>query len=398
MDTFEDLLVRLASEARQRELDRDLPHQAVRELRNMGFGALRLPAELGGAGADFPALFDRVVELAAADANVAHLYRGHFAFAEVALGRRPSAVRERWIGLLASGALVGNAASETTGANLADISTTVTNVSDATGETDRWLMNGTKFYSTGTIFASHTYVSAAQVLPDGTKERVGLVVATDAPGVECIDDWDGFGQRLTGSGTTVFTDVEVQADELERGHGLGRGAAHLPVLFQLHLVAVAAGIAKAIVRDTVAYTRGRTRNFITSNHELPRHDPQVLAVVGEGSADAFACSALVSEAARSLQQAVDADNSPELVDEAENATYQAQLRVFELALRSSTDLYEVGGASAVREDAALDRHWRNLRTLASHNPLILKARQVGDYAVNGASLSKEWRKLGQIPE
>ncbi len=398
MDTFDDLLTRLAGEARQRELERDLPHQAVRELRELGFGALRLPVESGGAGADFPSLFERVVELAAADANVAHLYRGHFAFAEVALGRKPSAVRDRWVGLLADGALVGNAASETTGVNLADISTTVTKVSGHADATERWLMNGTKFYSTGTLFASHTYVSAAQVLPDGTKERVGLLVATDAPGVKSIDDWDGIGQRLTGSGTTVFTDVEVHLDELERGHGLGRGAAHIPVLFQLYLVAVAAGIASAIVRDTVAYTRDRKRNFITSNHELPRHDPQVLAVVGDGTADAFACSAVVSEAARHLQRAVDAGNPSELVDEAENATYQAQLRVFELALRSATNLYEVGGASAVRQDIALDRHWRNLRTLASHNPLILKARQVGDYAVNGTSLSAEWQKLGEIPD
>ncbi|MEM7322050.1 MAG: acyl-CoA dehydrogenase family protein [Actinomycetota bacterium] len=339
-----------------------------------------------------------MVDLAAADANVAHLYRGHFAFAEVALGRRPSAVRDRWIGLLVNGALVGNAASESTGVNLADISTTVTREQGVADGAERWVMNGTKFYSTGTLFASHTYVSAAQVLPDGSKERVGLLVATDNPGVECIDDWDGIGQRLTGSGTTVFTNVPVRSDELERGHGIGRGAAHLPVLFQLYLVAVAAGIAAAIVRDTVTYTRQRTRNFITSNHELPRRDPQVLAVVGERSADAFACAALVAEAARSLQRAVDAGNTQELVDEAENATYQAQLRVFELALRSANDLFEVGGASAVQRHKTLDRHWRNLRTLASHNPLILKARQVGDYAVNGTSLSAEWEKLGRIPD
>ena len=36
-------------------------------------------------------------------------------------------------------------------------------------------------------------------------------VPCDAPGVEIIDDWTGFGQRLTGSGTTVLDDVAVNA-------------------------------------------------------------------------------------------------------------------------------------------------------------------------------------------
>jgi alkylation response protein AidB-like acyl-CoA dehydrogenase len=33
-----------------------------------------------------------------------------------------------------------------------------------------------------------------------------------------------------------------------------------------------------------------------------------------------------------------------------------------------------------------DRHWRNARTLSSHNPTTLKARSIGDYEVNGTPL------------
>ena len=33
----------------------------------------------------------------------------------------------------------------------------------------------------------------------------------------------------------------------------------------------------------------------------------------------------------------------------------------------------------------LDRHWRNARTLASHNPVIYRDRIVGDYVLNGTS-------------
>ncbi len=32
--------------------------------------------------------------------------------------------------------------------------------------------------------------------------------------MKVIDDWDGFGQRRTGTGTTVFKNVAVTSDEI----------------------------------------------------------------------------------------------------------------------------------------------------------------------------------------
>jgi len=46
-------------------------------------------------------------------------------------------------------------------------------------------------------------------------------------------------------------------------------------------------------------------------------------------------------------------------------------------------LFDTGGASATARKLNLDRHWRNTRTLASHNPLVYKAYAAGNYAVNG---------------
>ena len=38
--------------------------------------------------------------------------------------------------------------------------------------------------------------------------------------------------------------------------------------------------------------------------------------------------------------------------------------------------------SATRREFNFDRHWRNARTLVSHNPIAHKARVVGDYLLN----------------
>lgn len=56
------------------------------------------------------------------------------------------------------------------------------------------------------------------------------------------------------------------------------------------------------------------------------------------------------------------------------------------ALRSASRIFDAGGASSIRSASHLDRHWRNLRTLFSHNPTVYKARVLGDIAVNGAAL------------
>ncbi|RFA09898.1 acyl-CoA dehydrogenase [Subtercola boreus] len=387
---FAEVFAAIAAGAVQRELDRELAHDAVGALKRSGFTALRVPVEHGGSGCSLPEFFALLVDLATADSNVAHLLRGHFAFVEILLLKPESEYRSGWLRAIANGAIVGNAASETTGNSLADIQTTL----QATD--DRLLLNGTKYYSTGTLYSSHVYVAAAR----GT-ERVTCVVPTDAPGVTMLDDWDGFGQRLTASGTTVFENVEV--DPLTVANYSAGGASHLGAFFQLVLVSVAAGISAAVLADAVAFVQPRKRTYISANAAAPRDDPQVRAVIGELSALAFTGRALVGAAADALARATEprasgaapADRTA-LLDAAEIATYQAQVRVLDDALRAATLLFEVGGASATARPAALDRHWRNARTVASHNPAIYKYAQLGDWELNGVGPTAMWERLWAV--
>src|ERR1700709_45650 len=65
---------------------------------------------------------------------------------------------------------------------------------------------------------------------------------------------------------------------------------------------------------------------------------------------------------------------------------KAKVVVDELTIRSASLLLDVGGASATKYSQNLDRHWRNARTLASHNPGTYKARAIGDHVINGVPL------------
>ena len=64
--------------------------------------------------------------------------------------------------------------------------------------------------------------------------------------------------------------------------------------------------------------------------------------------------------------------------------------VSELVLRATTDLFDGLGASGTSRAKALDRHWRNARTVASHNPRLFKSRVVGAHLVNGTAPPYAW--------
>jgi hypothetical protein len=110
------------------------------------------------------------------------------------------------------------------------------------------------------------------------------------------------------------------------------------------LLATLAGIGRTVVRDAVEFVRPRSRTYAAAVDPVPRQDPLVQQVVGQLSAWFFTAeSAVLAAAERTGHAAAAAAGTltPEPVDAAEVATYQAQLTVIDLVLRSATTLFEV---------------------------------------------------------
>jgi alkylation response protein AidB-like acyl-CoA dehydrogenase len=141
--------------------------------------------------------------------------------------------------------------------------------------------------------------------------------------------------------------------------------------------------------DAIALVQRRTRNFSHSGApQEPTKDAQVLQVVGEISADAFAAEAILLLAAERIQDAADSvvDGFPsvEAAAAAQLAAAQAKVAIDHFSYATAAKLFDVGGASATQSIYNLDRHWRNVRTISTHNPTFLKATAIGDHEVNGA--------------
>lgn len=379
--TFRPLFARIAETAADRDRQRRLPFEEVRWLRAAGISTLRLPEELGGSGLTLDELFELLVELGEADPNFPQLLRAHIMFTETVLHQRDSPQRERWLELLASGALVGNAISETGSAAVGRVSTRLT-------ERDgRLLLNGTKYYTTGSLYADWIQVSAER--EDG--ESVRVLVPADAPGVAQRDDWDGFGQLTTSSGTIEFTDVAVDPADVAAGES---GRTLRPAVAQLVLLSCLVGISRNAAADVTRFVRERRRSYSHASAALPQDDPLVQQLVGGLHATNFAVEATLRAAVTPLRRALSALRAGEVTDEdldrAELAVSKAHVVIAEQVLDTITRSFDVGGASIVGRALALDRHWRNARTLAVHNPVLYKARGIGDHAINGTAPIYRW--------
>jgi len=386
-DRFRPIFARIAEDASAREQDHTLPFAEIKELTEAGFGALRVPVSDGGFGASLPQLFRLLSELAAADSNIPQALRGHFAFVEDRLVST-GAQRAVWLERFVKGEMAGNSWTEVGTVKIGDVFTKVS--PDPESSTGGFRISGTKYYSTGSIFADWID-TFAQRTDNGVK--VIAVVNAHQPGVTHSDDWDGFGQRTTGSGTSTFTDAAVEAGNVI---DFDTRFKYQTAFYQAVLLAVLAGSIKAAEREIAAEVRNRTRIFSHGNADSFAADPQILQVVGQVSARAYAADATLERAARALQGAYDGaflgdlDEEERLNDLAELETAQAQIILTELATRATSDIFDALAASGTSTKKNLDRHWRNARTAASHNPWVFKARIVGDYAVNGTTPPRVW--------
>ncbi|QNE44353.1 monooxygenase [Frigoribacterium sp. NBH87] len=380
---FRPLFDRIAAGAAERDREHRLPVAEIRELADAGFGALRVPVEFGGSGATLPQLFRLLTELAAADSNIPQALRGHFALVEDRLVAR-SGPRDVWLGRFGRGEIAGNSWTEVGTVQVGDVTTKVSPDPDG-----GFRVTGQKYYSTGSIFADwiDTYAERTD-----TGDRVIAIVDAHQDGVAHTDDWDGFGQRTTGSGTSTFRDARVGADDVVL---FDERFKYQTAFYQAVLLSVLAGSVVAAEREIAVEVRNRTRVFSHGNADTFAADPQILQVVGEVSAAGFAARAIVDRAAQALQGAyegafLDESEDERRNDRAELATAQAQVALTSLATQATSHLFDALAASGVSTTKNLDRHWRNARTAGSHNPWVFKARIVGDHAVNDVQPPRVW--------
>ncbi len=207
-------------------------------------------------------------------------------------------------------------------------------------------------------------------------------VPRDSAGLEIVDDWSGFGQRTTGSGSALFDRVAVAAEDVVSFQDAFERPTTVGPLAQILHAAIDAGIARGAFEDTLRFVRERARPWVDSGVDKASDDPLTIHEIGRLAIRLHAAEALLERAGRVLDRAT-AEPDAESVAAASIAVAEARALTTEVALLAGSKLIELGGSRACLAELGLDRHWRNARVHTLHDPVRWKYHAVGDYYLNG---------------
>jgi alkylation response protein AidB-like acyl-CoA dehydrogenase len=362
------------TDAAQRDLAGGTAWQQRDRIRASGLLKLMIPSRHGGLGSDWPTALRTIREVATADGSLAHIYGYHHLGVVTPHLLGTPEQRAMWYEMTARQDLFwGNAL------NPLDPRTTLTRAPD-----DTLRLNGAKTFCSGSQGSDLLLVSATA---PGNPQMQVAVLPTRRDGITVHDDWANMGQRQTDSGSVTFDNVCVYDDELLGPPGAGGSvwATLRPCVTQSILSNIFLGIAQGAFEEACRCTRAQEKPFFGSTADKATEDPYTLLHYGEMQAQLAASAALLDTTAEHLQTAWLREDALTAEQRAECSAMVATGKVMagKVSLEVTSRIFEVLGARATAERYRFDRFWRNVRTLTLHDPLDYKAREVGDWVLNG---------------
>lgn len=243
-----------AAELRPRveEWDREgcLDAAVLEQLAELGFFGMLIPEEYGGMELSLPAYLAVLEELAWGEPAVAVTISIHSAFAGGILLRAGGGEqRERWLGRLASGEVIGCFALSEEGAGSDAAAIGATAIRDG----DEWVLDGTKKWVTNARIAGLAIVLAR------TDEGIGaFLVPTDSPGYEVTRLETMMGFRPLEVATVELRGLRLGPDALIGDPSRGLAYAYQALdTGRLGIAATATGIARAALDHAVGYADER---------------------------------------------------------------------------------------------------------------------------------------------
>ena len=372
LNVARELAAHFKRESVVRDRERRLSHDELELFSRTGLWGITVPKAYGGAGVSNVTLAQVVALIAAADASLGQIPQNHFYALEVLRVNGSETQKQRLYAEVLAGQRFGNALAEL-GTKTAHERTTHL-VNAETG----YRINGRKFYATGALYAHRIPTSVV----DDHGVHLLAFVRRDNEGLNVIDDWSGFGQRTTGSGSVVFDNVFVAREDVIPFQTAFERPTPVGPLAQILHAAIDTGIARAAFEDSLHFVRTKTRPWIDATTDIASEDPLTLKSFGHLSVRLHAAEALLERAGEYLDTA-QANPTAETVAEASIAVAEVRALSTEISLAAGSTLFELAGSQATLAEHGLDRHWRNARVHTLHDPVRWKYHAVGNFYLNG---------------
>ncbi|MFH4159607.1 SfnB family sulfur acquisition oxidoreductase [Acinetobacter bereziniae] len=356
-----------------RDQQRILPVDVIQELSHKGLGGIRIAKKYGGAQVSNKTLAHVFRILSKADASVGQIPQNQFGLLNAIENIASESQKQFIYAEILKGKRLANGGPER---NSKDTKTIETRLDQVNGQ---YILNGEKFYSTGSSFADWLAIRAIHPLG----HTVLTIINAQAQGVEIANDWDGFGQRTTASGTVRLKNVVVSPELIMDEKPLADASKYRGAYSQLIQVAIDVGIAEAAFADTLSAIH-KARPIVDANVEKASFEAYTLQEVGKLNILLDATILLLDEAAEYLDQ-LDAQDivTPEQASKASIIVAEAKVYANDAALQISEKLLELGGSRSSLSIHNLDQHWRNARVHTLHDPVRWKLHAIGNYYLNG---------------
>ena len=359
--------------AAQRDQQRKLPWSLIEQFTHSGLGSISIAREFGGPQVSFVTLAEVFAIISAVDPALGQIPQNQVGILNLISSTATQTQKQQLFTSVLQGWRIGNAGPERGSKNTLDLKARIT------ADGDEFVISGQKFYSTGALFAHWIAVKALN--EDG--KQVIAFVRRGTPGLRVVDDWSGFGQRTTASGTVLLNAVRVEAALVVDNWRLNETPNIQGAVSQLIQAAIDLGIARGAIADAISFVRERSRPWIDAKVQRNRDDPYVIADIGKLHIELHAAEALLRKAGRVLDEVSATTIDAQAAARASIAVAEAKVLSTELSLLASEKLFELAGSSATLAQFNLDRHWRNARVHTLHDPVRWKYHAIGAYRLNG---------------
>ncbi len=356
----------------ERDQQRLLPFAEVNAFSEKGLGGIRIPKSFDGAFVSNKTLAHVFRIINKADSSLGQIPQNQIALLNMIDIMGTNEQKHFIFNEILKGKRLANGGPERHTKDTKTLNTTLIE------ENGRLFVDGEKFYSTGSSFAHWLAIKA--VHPEGYV--VLTIIDRQADGVEVIDNWNGFGQRTTSSGTVKLTHVEVNPLLVFDERKLENQTNYRGAFSQLIQVAIDVGIAEAALEDTLSAVK-KARPIADAQVEKASFEHYTLQEVGKSVVLLDAAILLLDEAAEYLDE-LDALDTLTTEQAAKASILVAEAKVYanDAALHISEKLFELGGSRSSLSTHNLDQHWRNARVHTLHDPVRWKLHALGDYYLN----------------
>ncbi|MGJ9459732.1 acyl-CoA dehydrogenase family protein [Oceanobacillus sp. CF4.6] len=342
-----------ASRARQHDEDGSFPFENFEDLKGIGYPALTVPKEYGGAGISLLDMLQFQEIIGKADGSTALSIGWHMGIMKH-LGENQIWQKETYEAIARdvaqTGALLNNAASEPAAGSPTRGGKPETFAKEVN---DGWVINGRKTFTTLSPILDYFVVSATI---DGTDQVGNFLVKRTRDGVRVDETWDSIAMKGTGSHDLVLENVNVKKDDLVERLTPGKKKA---TGWLLHIPACYLGIASAAQEYAIQFAASYSPNSIEGTiSDLPN----VKQKLGEMELKMMESRHFLYGVARKWDESDAATRDamgPEL-GAVKLSVVNKAIEVIDLAMR-------ITGARSLSAKNPLQRYYRDVRA-GLHNP------------------------------